>query len=87
MSCAALARPFLFLANNGVVPASGERILSVSETKRFNAIMLTCGFIVAVIPGELSIAVWSPELDSHGNSLIGIKVLELFTSRTGLSIF
>jgi glutaminase len=79
MSCAALARPFLFLANNGVVPASGERILSVSETKRFNAIMLTCGFydqagdfsylaglpgksglgggIVAVIPGELSIAV------------------------------
>lgn len=109
MSCVALAQSFLFLANNGVVPASGERILSVSETKRVNAIMLTCGFydqagdfaylvglpgksgvgggIVAVIPGELSIAVWSPELNAHGNSLIGIKVLELFTTRTGLSIF
>ncbi len=109
MSCAGLARSFLFLANNGVVPASGERILSLSETKRVNAIMLTCGFydqagdfaylvglpgksgvgggIVAVIPGHLSIAVWSPELNSHGNSLIGIKVLELFTTRTGLSIF
>jgi glutaminase len=109
MSCAGLARSFLFLANNGVVPASGERILSVSETKRVNAIMLTCGFydqagdfaylvglpgksgvgggIVAVIPGQLSIAVWSPELNAHGNSLIGIKVLELFTTRTGLSIF
>ncbi|CAA0087805.1 Thermolabile glutaminase [Halioglobus japonicus] len=109
MSCAGLARSFLFLANNGVVPSSDERILSSSQTKRVNAIMLTCGFydeagafaylvglpgksgvgggIVAIVPGQLSIAVWSPELNRHGNSLLGIKVLEMFTTKTGLSIF
>ncbi|MFT4861530.1 MAG: glutaminase [Pseudohongiellaceae bacterium] len=109
MSCTQLARSFLFLANAGVVPATGERILSVSAAKKINAIMLTCGFydqagafaylvglpgksgvgggIVAVIPGELSIAVWSPELNQQGNSILGIKVLELFTTRTGMSIF
>lgn len=45
------------------------------------------GGIVAVLPGELSIAVWSPELDKVGNSLAGTRALELFTTKTGLSIF
>lgn len=109
MNCHGLARSFLFLANGGEVPGTGERILSAGQAKRINAIMLTCGFydeagvfayhvglpgksgvgggIVAIIPGELAIAVWSPELNTFGNSVIGIKVLELFTTRTGKSIF
>ena len=45
------------------------------------------GGIVAVIPGKLAIAIWSPELNSFGNSLRGIKALELFTTKTGISIF
>lgn len=45
------------------------------------------GGIVAVVPKLLSICVWSPELNKHGNSLIGMKALELFTTRTGISIF
>lgn len=45
------------------------------------------GGIVATIPGELAISVWAPELDKFGNSLVGIKVLELFTTKTGISIF
>lgn len=45
------------------------------------------GGIVAVVPKVMSIAVFSPRLNSWGNSLAGTKALELFTSKTGLSIF
>ena len=45
------------------------------------------GGIVAIIPGKLSIAVWSPELDPHGNSFMGIETLERFTTDIGKSIF
>lgn len=45
------------------------------------------GGIVAVMPGRLAVAVWSPGLEKSGNSLAGIAALELFASRAGLSIF
>ncbi|GLT14988.1 glutaminase B [Vibrio algivorus] len=45
------------------------------------------GGIVAVIPGEMSIAVWSPELDRSGNSLAGTAALELLSTELGRSIF
>jgi glutaminase len=45
------------------------------------------GGIVAIIPNLLSVCVWSPELNQHGNSLAGMKALELFTTKTGISIF
>ncbi len=45
------------------------------------------GGIAAIIPGLLSVAVWSPALDKYGNSLAGTKALELFTTKTGISIF
>lgn len=45
------------------------------------------GGIVAVVPGELSVAVWSPGLDSTGNSLAGTYALERFTTLTARSIF
>lgn len=45
------------------------------------------GGIVAVIPKLMGIAVWSPGLNAQGNSLVGTKALELFTTKTGLSIF
>ncbi|MCW8347820.1 MULTISPECIES: glutaminase B [Vibrio] len=45
------------------------------------------GGIVAIVPGEMTIAVWSPELDSSGNSLIGTRVLEMLSTRIGRSIF
>lgn len=39
-----LARSFMFLANRGVNPFDGERILTPSQAKRLGAVMLTCGF-------------------------------------------
>lgn len=109
MNCAELSKSIHFLANHGIVPHSGERILTKSQAKRLNALLLTCGLydasgdfafrvglpgksgvsggIVALIPRKLGISVWSPELDEFGNSLIGVKALELFTTKTGVSIF
>ncbi|CAN5461522.1 glutaminase [soil metagenome] len=45
------------------------------------------GGIVAVVPDKLTLCVWSPPLDATGNSLLGLKALELFVARTGLSVF
>ncbi|MDA3942429.1 MAG: glutaminase [Bacteroidetes bacterium] len=45
------------------------------------------GGIVAVIPKQLSIAIWSPPLNAMGNSIAGIEALERFTTYSGQSIF
>jgi glutaminase len=109
MSCVELATAALFLANGGVAPVSGERILDASSTKRLSALMLTCGTydaagdfvyrvglpaksgvgggIVAVLPGEMAVCVWSPGLDANGNSLAGALSLEWLTTLTRRSIF
>ncbi|MEX3940442.1 glutaminase [Paraburkholderia sp. BR10937] len=45
------------------------------------------GGIIAVLPGEFAVCVWSPGLDATGNSLVGSLALEWLTTRTGRSIF
>lgn len=45
------------------------------------------GGIVAIYPLQYSVAVWSPRLNLKGNSVMGIKALELLTSYTKESIF
>lgn len=45
------------------------------------------GGIVAVHPMHYSVAVWSPRLNSKGNSVMGMKALELLTTYTQESIF
>ena len=109
MNTEQLAQAFLFLANKGINPLNGEQIVGCRDSKRINALMLTCGLydesgdfayrvgmpgksgvgggIVAVIPGKLSIAVWSPELNKYGNSCRGIATLADFTTELGISIF
>ena len=108
MSCEQMSKSFYFLMNRGK-NIVGHEFLSPSQTKRLNAIMLTCGFyndvggfafnvglpaksgvgggIIAVHPGKYCIATWSPGLNQKGNSLLGIKALEMFTTATELSIF
>lgn len=45
------------------------------------------GGIVAVVPGRFSVCVWSPELNTAGNSLAGMAALELLSQRIGWSVF
>ena len=45
------------------------------------------GGILAVAPGKASIAVWSPGLDTIGNSKLGTQALEMLASKTGWSVF
>ena len=45
------------------------------------------GGIVAVVPGRATLAVWSPELDRFGTSVVGTAALEAFTRLTNCSIF
>lgn len=45
------------------------------------------GGILAIAPGRASIAVWSPGLDTIGNSKLGTKALEALVQRTGWSVF
>ena len=45
------------------------------------------GGIVAVHPLKYSVAVWSPRLNTKGNSIMGLKALELLTTHTAESIF
>lgn len=45
------------------------------------------GAIVAVVPGQMVLCAWSPGLDETGNSMAARRALELFVTRTGLSVF
>ncbi len=45
------------------------------------------GGIAGVFPGQYSVAVWSPRLNAKGNSVMGMKTLELLTTHTRQSIF
>lgn len=109
MSTQELAKAGLYLANKGIQPCSQAAILTPRQTKRINALMLTCGTydavgefaykvglpaksgvgggILATLPRHFSLCVWSPGLSPKGNSLAGTKALELFTTKTELSIF
>jgi glutaminase len=45
------------------------------------------GGIMAIVPGKLGIAVYSPGLDEYGNSVRGVKVCEEISDRLGLHVF
>ncbi|MBF2065544.1 MAG: glutaminase A [Calothrix sp. C42_A2020_038] len=45
------------------------------------------GGIIAVVPGQMGIAVFSPLLDTRGNSIRGVKVCEELSQQFGLHMF
>lgn len=45
------------------------------------------GGILAIAPGQASIAVWSPGLNAQGNSQLGAQAMEWLARETGWSVF
>jgi glutaminase len=69
MSCADLAKAGLFLANHGL-RADGSRLLSRSEAKRINSIMLTCGTYDAA--GDFAYRVGLPGKSGVGGGILAV---------------
>lgn len=70
MTCKELSRTFLFLAAYGVCPYTNEKIISVSKSKRINAIMQLCGFYDEA--GEFSFKVGLPGKSGVGGGIVAI---------------
>ena len=70
MSTRQLARAVRFLANDGVDPASGRRVLPVRACHRVNAIMFTCGTYDAA--GEFAFSVGIPCKSGVCGAIVGV---------------
>lgn len=97
------------LANGGVNPKTGERLLDEEHVPELLAVMLTAGFydesgqwsfdaglpaktgvgggVVAIVPGEMAIAAFSPRLNESGNSIRATEAITYISEKFKLSIF
>ena len=70
MSCKELSEIFLFLADDDFTTPKGNSILTMSQAKRINAIMLTCGFYDE--SGEFAFRVGLPGKSGVGGGIVAI---------------
>ncbi|SJM58106.1 glutaminase [Gulosibacter sp. 10] len=96
------------LANGGVQPRTGRRLLDQRIVRHVLSVMMSCGMydaagdwlttvgipsksgvsggIVGVLPGQVGLAVFSPRLDRHGNSVRGVKMMERLSEDMGMHV-
>ncbi len=67
----------------GMYDYAGEWLFSVGIPAKSGV----SGGVIAVVPGQLGIGVFSPRLDSHGNSVRGIRVCEALSRHWDLHLF
>lgn len=70
LNCEQLATLFAFLANEGIHPATGKRVVSVRRARRINALMLTCGTYDRA--GEFAFEVGLPAKSGVGGGIAAI---------------
>lgn len=70
MSCKELSEITLFLADDNFTTHKGNKVLSMSEAKRMNAILLTCGFYDE--SGEFAFRVGLPGKSGVGGGIVAI---------------
>lgn len=80
ITCRQLVRAGLFLANEGVDPLNGTRIVSPGHARRINAIMMTCGHYDA--SGEFAFQVGLP-----GKSGVGGGILTIVPERAAVAVW
>jgi len=70
MSCQELSKAFQYLANDDFRTPDGKQVLSMSQAKRVNAIMQTCGFYDE--SGEFAFRVGLPGKSGVGGGIIAV---------------
>ncbi len=97
------------IANGGVNPKTGKRVMKAEDVPELLAVMATAGFydesgawmytaglpaktgvgggIVAVVPGKMAIAAFSPRLNEAGNSVRASKAILHISKTLDLNVF
>ena len=71
------------MASCGMYDYAGEWLYNIGMPAKSGV----AGGIIAVLPGKLGIAVFSPPLDARGNSVRGIRVCDAFSRHVDLHLF
>ena len=70
------------MATCGMYDAAGDWATQIGIPAKSGV----AGGLIGALPGQLGIAVFSPRLDPHGNSVRGVSLFERFSSDMGLHV-